>query len=271
MLYVKGDIGFSGPAVGVVGTRYPDAYGRRICASITAELAAAGFAVVSGLARGIDTEAHEAALARGGRTWAVTGTGIAQCYPAENRALEKNILEAGGAVISEFPAACGPAAHHFPRRNRLIAGLSGAVLVVEGDFKSGALITARAALEQGREVMAVPGQADSKLSEGPNRLIKDGAVLVTCARDVFDAYPAQELFGISLPEGETPQAAVRAAVVDGLPDDERLVLDCLGGQEMPVDVIAQTLKWDIPRTAGALFGLEVKSLVSSAAGLYAKL
>lgn len=271
LLYAKGDVDFEGPAVAVVGARGPDAYGRRICAALTAELAGAGFLIVSGLARGIDAVAHEAALARGGKTWAVTGTGLAQCYPPEHKDLQVRILKAGGAVLTEFPVFCGPAAHHFPRRNRLVSGLAGAVLVVQGDIKSGSLITARVALEQGREVMAVPGQADSHLSAGPNMLIKEGAVLVAAAKDVLDAYPAQELFGISLPEGETAAQAARGAAVAGLNEDERRVLDCIGTQELPVDEIAQTLCWDIPRTAGALFELEIKSLVAASAGLYAKI
>ncbi|MDD4005161.1 MAG: DNA-processing protein DprA [Elusimicrobiaceae bacterium] len=270
LVYVKGDIGFGGPAVAVVGARYPDAYGRRMCSALAAELAGAGFLIVSGLARGIDTAAHEAALARGGRTWAVVGTGLGKCYPPENRGLEERILKAGGAVISEFPVSSGPAAHHFPRRNRLVSGLCGAVLVVQGDIKSGSLITARVALEQGREVLAVPGQADEPLSAGPNRLIRDGAVLVQTAKDVLDSYPPQELFGIMLPAGEPEAKTARAVALEGLSADERALLECIGGQELPVDVIAQTLNWDIPRTAGALFELEIKSLVSAAAGLYAK-
>ncbi|MFA6584427.1 MAG: DNA-processing protein DprA [Elusimicrobiaceae bacterium] len=270
LLYVKGGFDFSGPAVAIVGTRYPDAYGRRVCAALAGQLSRAGFAIASGLARGIDSVAHEAALKEKGRTWAVVGTGIAHCYPAENKMLESALLEQGGAVISEFPVNVGPVPYHFPRRNRIISVLSGATVVVQGDHKSGSLITARCALDQGREVMAVPGPVDSSRSDGPNRLLKDGAVLVRNARDVFDAYPAAELFGINLPEEGQEKGSLSGAQAALAGPDEKKVLECIGSGELSIDMISEKLGWDIPHTAGVLFELEIKSLVSSSAGLYSK-
>jgi DNA processing protein len=171
--------------VGVVGTRTPTPRGAAVAARLSADLAEAGLTVVSGLARGTDTRAHEGALEVGGGTVAVLGCGLARMYPPENARLARDIAE-GGALVSEFPMRTEPLPAFFPRRNRLISGLSAGVIVVEAAARSGALITAARALEQGREVFAVPGPVDEPMSVGPNRLIKAGAKLIEDVRDVLD-------------------------------------------------------------------------------------
>jgi DNA processing protein len=185
-LFVSGGpLGMLTPMVGVVGSRTPTPRGSSVATRLAADLARAGVTVVSGLARGVDTRAHEGALAAGGPTVAVLGCGLACIYPPENAGLARDIA-ANGALVSEFPMRSEPLPGCFPRRNRIISGLSAGVVVVEAAARSGALITAARALEQGREVFAVPGPVDEPLSAGPNRLIKAGAKLTEDAADVLD-------------------------------------------------------------------------------------
>jgi DNA processing protein len=188
VLYLLGDLVQSdGWAVAVVGTRRATHYGREVTARLASELAQAGITVISGLARGIDTEAHRAALEGGGRTIAVLGSGVNVIYPPENRGLAERIIsEERGAIVSEFPLGAQPEAVNFPARNRIISGLSLGVLVVEAGERSGALITVTFALEQGRDVFAVPGPITSRMSDGPNRLLKQGAKCVTEVRDILE-------------------------------------------------------------------------------------
>ena len=185
-VFVSGEtLGGLTPMIGVVGTRTPTPRGAAVATELAADLVRAGLTVVSGLARGTDTRAHEGALDAGGRTVAVLGCGLACVYPPENAGLAHDIA-ASGSLVSEFPMLAEPRAGCFPRRNRVISGLSAGVVVVEAAAKSGALITAARALEQGREVFAVPGPVDEPLSAGPNRLIKAGAKLTEDAGDVLD-------------------------------------------------------------------------------------
>lgn len=185
-VFVSGEtLGGLAPMIGVVGTRTPTPRGAAVATELAADLVRAGLTVVSGLARGTDTRAHEGALDAGGRTVAVLGCGLACVYPPENAGLAHDIA-ASGSLVSEFPMLAEPRAGCFPRRNRIISGLSVGVVVVEAAAKSGALITAARALEQGREVFAVPGPVDESLSAGPNRLIKAGAKLTEDAGDVLD-------------------------------------------------------------------------------------
>lgn len=189
LLYVKGKVELlQSPAVAVVGTRRPTPYGKAVAEKLTRELVQQGLTHVSGMARGIDALAHRGALEGGGATVAVLGTGVDTPYPRENRKLWEEIGECG-AVVSEFPLGTTAFAQNFPIRNRIISGMSLAILVVEGAQYSGSLITARLALEQGREVLAVPGNIVSKPSWGPNLLIKDGAKLVQQAADVIEELP----------------------------------------------------------------------------------
>jgi DNA processing protein len=176
-----------GPRVAIVGSRRPTPYGEAVAERLAADLATAGAVVVSGLARGIDAAAHRGALDAGGVTVAVLGTGVDIVYPAENAALAAELLERGGALVSEFPDGTPPRRGHFPKRNWTMAALSDAVVVVEAAEGSGALITAEAALSLDREVMAVPGSVFSPLSVGSHQLLRDGAGLVQNARDVLAA------------------------------------------------------------------------------------
>lgn len=175
------------PLVAVVGSRRPTRYGKEITYTLVSELAAAGIGIVSGLAIGIDAHAHEAALMAGGYTLAVLGSGLDYIYPPRNRPLGFKILEAGGAIVSEYPSEMPPLKQNFPARNRIIAGLSLAVVVTEADEASGSLITASFGLDFNREVMAVPGSIASRRSIGPHNLIRRGATLVTNAREVLQA------------------------------------------------------------------------------------
>jgi DNA processing protein len=185
VLYVRGALGAEegSSAVAIVGARAASPQGCALATSMAADLARSGVTVVSGLARGIDSAAHRGALAAGGRTVAVLGSGLDRVYPRENEPLA-DAIAAAGAVVSEFPLGTDPRPGNFPRRNRLIAGWGRAVVVVEAAERSGALVTARAALEEGREVMAVPGHPSHPLSAGVNSLIRDGAALVRDARDI---------------------------------------------------------------------------------------
>ena len=184
LLYLKGIVPPWEPAVAVVGSRRATREGVKAAEKLSSELSAAGVLVVSGLARGIDTAAHRGALAGSGRTVAVLGSGVDIPYPSENRKLAEQISESG-CIISEFPLGTQPLADHFPRRNRIISGIARGVLVVEAAEKSGSLITARYALEQGRDVMAVPGPISSLSNRGSNRLIKEGAALVDSLEDIL--------------------------------------------------------------------------------------
>lgn len=201
VIFVRGDLPPAGSlTVAVVGTRKPSPYGRLVAEKITKDLAAVGITVVSGMARGIDTQAHKGALAGGGRTIAVLGCGPDVVYPRENKKLMEQIIH-NGAVLSEFPPGTPPEAWHFPARNRIISGLALGTVVVEAGERSGALITADFALEQGRDVMAVPGNVVSPLSRGPHRLIKQGARLVEGAGDILDELGLDKLFPLPETDG----------------------------------------------------------------------
>ena len=186
-LFVRGTLDAGAVGLAIVGTRRPTPYGRRQARRLATQAARAGFPVVSGLARGIDSAAHAGAIEQPtGRTIAVLGTGIDNIYPPENKTLFDAIVAGRGAVVTELPFHTPPAREHFPRRNRIIAGLSLGVIVVEGEETSGALITARYAVDMDREVFAVPGSIDSPNARGPHRLIKQGAKLIESVEDVLD-------------------------------------------------------------------------------------
>ena len=187
LLYCAGEMtAFRRPMVAVVGTRDPSRYGREMAFSIARDLAEVGVCVVSGMARGIDSCAHEGALKADGVTAAVLGSGLNVCYPAENRPMLRTIVARGGVAVSEYPLDAEPNTFHFPHRNRLISGLSHGILFVEGKRQSGGMLTVASALAQGREVFAAPGQIGTIGAEGPHVIIREGARMVTCARDVLD-------------------------------------------------------------------------------------
>jgi len=248
-------------SVAVVGSRRPTPYGRVLAGKFSEELAAAGLVVISGLARGVDTLAHRGAL-RSGRTVAVLGSGLEQIYPKENRMLVERIAEKG-AVISEFPLSSEPLAFHFPLRNRVISGLSLACLVVEGSLRSGALITARLANDQGREVLAVPGPVDSELSRGPNYLIKQGAKLAESVEDVL----------LELPEPWKEAALCRLAnkknISPELQGREKQVYEALPENSViHIDDLSDKIQIAVAELLTILLSLEMKELVVQEAGKF---
>jgi DNA processing protein len=240
LLFVRGEIlACDALAVAIVGSRHATAYGKRMAWQLAGGLARAGFTIVSGLARGIDAAAHRGALDAGGRTIAVLGSGVLAVYPPEHEPLADEVV-ARGAVVSEVPPLEAPARGAFPQRNRLVSGMSLGTVVVEAADRSGALITARLAGEQGREVFAVPGPADGRMSRGCHRLIRDGATLVETADDVID-----QLGPLFQPATTAAGRPVRAPAELRLDDVERQVLDAVdaGGDGGPTsidDVVAAT-------------------------------
>ena len=265
-LYVLGHLPQNKAYVGMVGTRKITAYGRRAANTLATDLAQAGAVIVSGLARGIDSQCHAAAVHLHKPTVAVIGTGIGRCYPPENRDLARAILQYDGAILSELPFDKPPHAFHFPRRNRIIAALSEIVVVVEGEVKSGALITAKLALEMGKDVLAVPGPIDSPQSGGPNHLIQDGAGVVTCAKDIIDYIPQPDLFQLQAPQ----PAQTANAMPEGLSELQQRILEQIGSAELSADQLVEALGASVPEVATALFELEVQGVVACNAGLYAK-
>src|SRR5688500_16336449 len=198
-LYCRGELRpEDGQSVAIVGSRQASDYGRRIADRLARELVGAGYTVVSGLARGVDTAAHQGALRAGGRTLACLGCGVDVVYPYENRNLSNSVTEAG-AVLSEYPMNAPPDAWHFPSRNRIVSGLSLGVIVIEAPLGSGSLITAACAVDQNREVFAIPGNVDNRLNRGAHSLIKDGAKLVESVEDIV----AELQFGIRQPAQPT--------------------------------------------------------------------
>jgi DNA processing protein len=242
-------------AVAIVGTRSPTPYGREVTRRLAMDLAEAGVTIVSGLALGVDTIAHGAALEANGRTIAVLPCGADSVYPERNHGLAARIASRG-AVISEFPLGQRPTPQLFPVRNRLISGLARGVLVVEAGATSGALITVDYALDQGRDVFAVPGSIYSPMSEGAHRLIRNGAGLVTCAQDILDALNMSPA---------ASQRDVRAA----LPDDptEATLLALVGYEPQHADTLARLANMAIADVSAALAVLELKGLVRQAGAM----
>jgi len=253
VLYVRGTLdAHDGRAVAIVGTRKPTHYGSEVAYRFARDLASQGVTIVSGLAHGIDVAAHRGALDGEGRTIAVFGNGIDQIYPRDHTDIAQRIIEKG-ALISEFPVGSKPEARHFPARNRVISGLSLGVLIVEAPERSGALITATTAAEQGREVFAVPGSILSAASAGTNRLIQDGAQLVTSVNDILDALDLT-----TLPSAQTP--AIRQEADEPNSDEERLILRMLSHEPIHVDDIIRQTKMSASLVLGTLTLLELKRL-----------
>ena len=239
MLWVKGEVAIlQQPSIALVGSRAATPYALTMAARLAGDLATAGYIVVSGLARGVDSAAHAAALSAKGKTIAVLGCGVDRVYPSEHKELARNI-EHAGAVVSEFPAGVPPLPHHFPLRNRIISGLSAAVIVVEAPEKSGALITASAALEQGREVMVVPGTATGGRNRGGHLLIRDGAKVVECADDIL-----QELGVLRLTR---TGAATASEELEQLPESADFTIDDVAARtgEPPSVVLARLLDLEL--------------------------
>lgn len=255
LIYVRGDLRPAEPAVAVVGSRRATATGRVVTERLAAGLAASGVTVVSGLARGIDAVAHRAALDAGGRTIAVLGCGLDVAYPPEHAGLMEAITRQG-CVVTEFPLGTPPLRGHFPQRNRIIAGLTLGVVVVEGDERSGTLSTAGYALDEGREVMAVPGSVLNPLSRAPNGLLRQGATLVESAEDVLVAV------GLPLPSRRMEQASGMTPP-EGSP---AVVWQAVGTEPTHIDQVAQEAGLPVAEVAALLMELEVRGLVRQVPG-----
>jgi DNA processing protein len=240
-LFVRGRLS-SAKTVTIVGSRKATPYGRQVARLLGEELAGAGVIVISGMARGIDESAHRGALEAGGSSWAVWGAGPDRVYPPEHRGLAEELAE-NGALLTEYPPGTPPRRHHFPERNRILAGLAMAVVVVEAAARSGALVTARLAVEEGREVLAVPGNIFSGVSVGPNTLIRVGARPLLTPRDLFEA--------IDVTPASDPQSQ---------PDDG--LLECIpAGESLTADEIAARAQVDVAAVAGDLIALELAGSV----------
>jgi DNA processing protein len=270
--FIRGVLSAGDPkCVAVVGARLASDAGRRMAQRLGLELAAKNFTVVSGLARGIDSEAHQGALDARGRTIAVMGCGIDIIYPPENRKLAEAIIEGGGALISELPVGTPPVAQNFPGRNRLISGLCLGVVIVEAAEKSGSLITARMALEQDRQVFAVPGSPLTGRSRGSNRLLKEGARLVECVEDVIeDLAPqmgkGQAAAALARPGGAAEQNPGPASF-ESETDDAKTILDYLKvDNRLHVDSIIERSKLSTQTVLRLLLELELRGLVTQHPG-----
>jgi len=259
LLYLRGELRREDElAIAIVGSRKTSPYGRWITEKIGEDLARHGITVVSGMARGIDSVAHKGALQGGGRTVAVLGCGVDVIYPSENRNLFYQIIEQG-AILSEFPMASPPEGGHFPRRNRIISGLSFGVVIVQASAKSGSLITAGYALEQGREVFAVPGNVGAEGSRGTNQLIKEGAKLVESSEDILEEIlPQWRGEGEAVQKAETP--------VPGLTEEEKILYGLLEETPLHIDAIIRESRWDPGKVSSLLLNLELKGLISQLPG-----
>lgn len=258
VIYTDGEFREEELRVAMVGSRKSTLYGHEAARKLAGELATMGITIVSGMAMGIDTKAHQGALDVGGRTVAVLGSGVDVCYPAQNRRLKENITR-HGVVISEFPPGTTPIPQNFPQRNRIISGISLGTIVVEAMEKSGALITADFALEQGREVFAVPGNINSPYSRGCNRLIKQGAKLVETVDDILEEL---ELFINNKDDGEgTKQMTLADA-------EEEKLLTLIPFQPTHVDEIVRLSELPLSKLNGILLNLELKGFLNQLPGKY---
>ena len=296
VLYIKGElIPEDSLSISLVGSRKAKDYGRKVSYRLSYQLAQSGLTIVSGFAKGVDTSAHRGALEAGGRTIAVMGNGLSVIYPAANRDLVKKI-EASGALISEFPIAVKPKPNNFPRRNRIISGLTLGTVVVEASNRSGALITARLAAEQGREVFAVPGEIFSELSAGTHRLINNGAKLINTVDDLFNELPRHALNQLlsSTPTSLVPdienessaepsvekdssklaatqppaevQQPVPSIPPSDLTPDEKVVFDAIEVPSSHIDTIVRATQLPISQVSSVLLMLELKGIIQQFPG-----
>lgn len=272
ILYVRGNPdAVTQPGIAMVGTRHPTPYGSGMAERLACDLATQGLVIISGMARGVDTASHRGAIAAKGKTVAVFGTGVDVIYPKENSRLSEQILALGGALISEFPLATFPAPQNFPIRNRILSGMSVGVLVVEAAEYSGTRITARCALEQNRDVFAVPGNVTNKNSWGPNTLIKQGAKLVATWEDVWEDLPAEVRLALTPPSSPESPGADSASLFpnEGLPPHEKKILSLLKADESThIDEIVEKLEAQMSSSEifAALFELELAGKVRQMPG-----
>jgi DNA processing protein len=259
VIYYKGDAkALSKKAIAIVGTRTPSSYGLAVTERLSEELSQLGFVIVSGMAYGIDTAAHKGALEAGGKTIAVFGCGIDKIYPAENVRLSESI-SGSGCLLSEFTPGTPTSNWTFPQRNRIISGLSMGVVVVEGGVDSGSLITAKSALDQGREVFAVPGQVENQNAKGPHWLIKQGAKLIDGVEDILDE------LNMPLPanfRGQKPEQRD----LSGLSDQERAICEILINEQLHIDDVAAKSSLSPQEVSSVLMMLEVKGFIKQLPG-----
>ena len=257
VLYVAGAVEpLAGPSIAVIGTRHPTVYGREMAQRLAFQLAGAGYVIVSGLALGIDTQAHRGALQAGGRTVGVIGGALVCLYPKVNEGLAKEMAAQGGAVMCEYPFGRQPDRQTFPMRNRIVSGLVKGVVVVEAPLNSGTLITVDQALDQGRSVMAVPGRADSPASAGCHKLLRSGARLVTSSEEVIEEL--QELLPLA-----TGRSAGRAAPAERAPEppasaEERKLLDLIGSEPVHIDALIRESGLPAGTVNALVVGLQIK-------------
>jgi DNA processing protein len=272
VLWVRGNAELLGRAsIAIVGTRHPSPYGTGMAEMLARDLAARGMLIVSGMARGIDTAAHKGALAAGKPTVAVWGTGADVIYPKENKKLAEDILATGGAIVSELPLGTFPAPQNFPRRNRILSGLSVGVLVVEASENSGTRVTARCAAEQGRDVYAVPGNVTSKQSWTPNTLIKQGAQLTATWEDVWEVLSSQVRLELEAEWGVESKSSVTASLLPDPPlaGNESIVLEVLRQDAaLQMDEILEMVETQLTSAEvfTALFELELAGRIRSLPG-----
>ena len=262
-LYVRGELPKNHEMnFAIVGTRAASEYGKTLAFKIAKELAELGFNIVSGLALGIDTQAHLGALAGGGKTIAVLGSGTldASIFPKENLALVKKIVDSGGAVISEYEPQAKSEIWYFPERNRIVSGLSRGALVVEAPEKSGALITARLALEQNREVFAIPGSVFSKNSIGANNLIKSGAKMVTSVDDILEEF---NLIGLKSKKEENKR--------ENMNPEEKMIFSIIEKEPVHIDKICEIAKMPAGRVMSIVSILEIQGIIKNIGGKFVKI
>jgi DNA processing protein len=272
VVYVRGSLdALAQPGIAMVGTRHPTPYGSGMAERLACDLAAQGLVIISGMARGVDTASHRGAISAKGKTIAVFGTGVDVIYPKENSRLSEQILALGGAMISEFPLGTFAAPQNFPIRNRIISGMSLGVLVVEAAEYSGTRITARCALEQNRDVFAVPGNVTNKNSWGPNTLIKQGAKLVATWEDVWEDLPTPVRLALTPPPSPESADGSSASLFpnEGLPPHEKRILSLLKADEAThIDEIVERLEKEMSSSEifAALFELELAGKVRQMPG-----
>ena len=272
VLWVLGEVSLlARPAIAIVGTRHPTPYGSGMAEMLARDLASRRLVILSGMARGIDSAAHRGALAANGKTVAVWGTGVDVIYPKENKLLAETILSSGGAIVSEYKLGTFPAPQNFPRRNRILSGMSIGVLVVEAGENSGTRVTARCALEQNRDVYAVPGNVTTRNAWGPNTLIKQGARLVATWEDVWEGLTTQVRLQLEAELGFASPEEQAASIVEELPlqEPEKVVLSALRHDEaIQLDELMEKLESQLTSSEifTALFELELSSRIKQLPG-----
>jgi DNA processing protein len=266
-IYVKGNLADTEKSMALVGSRQASSYGIAVAKRLGMDLALLGLVVVSGMARGIDAAAHDGALSAKGNTIAVLGSGLGIVYPPENEKLFHRIIESG-AVISEFPIMEPPNAYNFPARNRIIAGMTLGTVVVEAAAKSGSLITARLAADQGREVFAVPGSINSAKSSGVHNLLKQGAKLVTSVNDIIEEFPRLMFDAVSKEPQEREDHGANVNPMLPMTPEESCIFNLIEPYPIHIDELSQKAGLGIGPLAGILLNLELKGVVTQMPGKY---